>query len=63
MGLLNLLTAAGSTLGFNGVKPTSTTTAGGNNAQTFFKGSNLDLDGETPTTYADTAPENQGGKA
>jgi|TARA_R110000796_G_scaffold58648_2_gene135412 hypothetical protein len=61
MGLLNLLTAAGSTLGFNGATPplpTQNTTP-----QTFFEGSNLDLDGETPTTYADTAPENQGGKA
>ena len=38
--------------------PTQNTTP-----QTFFEGSNLDLDGETPTTYADTAPENQGGKA
>tara|TARA_R110001592_G_scaffold2199_4_gene13402 strand:- start:3619 stop:3810 length:192 start_codon:yes stop_codon:yes gene_type:complete len=62
MGLLDKLTAGNTSFGFNGAKPTSATTAGGNNAQTFFKGSNLDLDGQTPTKYADTAPENQGGR-
>jgi hypothetical protein len=62
MGLLDKLTNGDTTFGYGGAKPTSTTVAGGNNAQTFFKGSNLDLDGIDPTKYSDTAPENQGGR-
>ena len=57
MGLLDKLTAGNTSFGFDGAKPTSTTTAGGNNAQTFFKGSNLDLDGQTPTKYSTQHPK------
>ena len=57
-----MLKNVGTPFGFGGTKPTPTTTAGENTPQTFFKGSNFDLDGVTPTKYSDTAPENQGGR-
>ena len=60
MGLLNILTSVGNTLGFGGDTPPSPTPT--IPPKTFLKGSDLDLDGQTPTTYADTAPENQGGR-
>ena len=56
MGLLDMLKNVGTPFGFGGAKPTPTTTAGENNPQTFFEGSSLDLDGQTPTKYSDTAP-------
>lgn len=59
MGLLNKLTDGNTSFGFGGAKPPKPLT---NTAQTFLKGSNLDLDGQTPTKYSDTAPENQGGR-
>lgn len=62
MGLLDKLTNGDTTFGYGGAKPTSTTKAGGNTPQTFFDGSNLDLDGIDPTKYSNTAPENQGGR-
>ena len=60
MGLLDKLTNGDTSFGFDGAKPPSSPT---NTAQTFFEGSNLDLDGQTPTKYSDTAPENHGGRA
>ena len=60
MGLLNKLTNGNTTFGFGGAKPPAPTAT--NTPQTFFDGSNLDLDGVDPTKYSDTAPENQGGR-
>ena len=62
MGLIDKLKTVGTPFGFGGAKPTPTTTAGKNDPQTFFEGSSFDLDGQTPTKYSDTAPENQGGR-
>lgn len=62
MGLLNKLKSGDSVLGYSGEVPPTNTTAGANGVTTFLAGSDLDLDGETPTTYANTAPEGQGGK-
>tara|TARA_B100002019_G_scaffold261592_2_gene248459 strand:+ start:157 stop:348 length:192 start_codon:yes stop_codon:yes gene_type:complete len=62
MGLLAKLQSGDSVLGYNGEVPPTNTVAGANDPSVFFAGSQLDLDGETPTTYADTAPEGQGGK-
>jgi hypothetical protein len=62
MGLLDKLKSGNSTLGLNGEKPTPNQVAGGITPNAFLEGSNLDLNGTTPETYADTAPEGQGGK-
>ena len=43
MGLLNKLTNGNTTFGFGGAKPPAPTAT--NTPQTFFDGSNLDLDG------------------
>ena len=62
MGLLAKLQSGDSDLGYNGEKPVPTTVAGRNSPKTFFAGSDLDLDGATPTKFSDIAPEGQGGK-
>lgn len=62
MGLLSKLQSGDSTLGFNGDQPTPTTVAGENTPKKHFVGSQLDLNGTTPTKFSDIAPENQGGR-
>lgn len=62
MGLLAKLQSGDSTLGFNGETPPINTVAGENGVVTLLSNSELDLDGQTPTKYSDTAPEGQGGK-
>ena len=51
-----------SALSTNGEQPMINTTAGENTVQRFFDGSVLDMNGETPTRYADKAPEGQSGR-
>ncbi len=62
MGLLSKLKSGDSTLGFDGEKPSPTTVAGENTPKRHFVGSQLDLNGETPTKFSDIAPESQGGR-
>jgi len=56
MGLLTKLQAGDSTLGYNGEVPPTNTVAGNNTPNVFLAGSELDLDGETPTKYSDNPP-------
>lgn len=51
-----------SILSTNGEKPMINTTAGENNLETLLGGSVLHMNGETPTKYADKAPEGQSGR-
>jgi len=62
MGLLDRLKSGQSTLGLNGEQPPINTVAGENGVATLLSRSELDLNGQTPTKYSDTAPESQGGK-
>lgn len=61
-GILDRLLSGGSTLGYNGIQPIANTVAGENGVQSLLSESTLDLDGLTPITYQQTAPEGQGGR-
>lgn len=63
MGLLSKLKSGDSTFGYSGEQPVPTSVAGENTPKKHFVGSQLDLNGTTPTKYADIAPEAQGGRA
>jgi len=66
MALINKLENGQSTLtAFNGETPNKYDKESGlvnGNIKIVASDSGLDLDGNQPTTYRDTAPENQGGK-
>ena len=57
MGLLNKLTQMGTIFGFNGGTPPTNTIAGENTPNEMLQGSQLDLDGVTPSKYSDNLPE------
>ena len=57
MGLLDRLTQVGTLLGFNGGIPPTDTTAGENTSNVMLGGSQLDLDGQTPSKYLDNPPQ------
>ncbi len=61
MGILEKLQSIGSTLGLGGSTPANTTPPD-DSGNRYFEGSSLDLDGQTPTKYSNTAPEGQGGR-
>lgn len=61
MALLDMLQSIGSTLGLGGQTPPSSTPTD-DSGNKYFKGSSLDLEGQTPTKYSNTAPEGQGGR-
>ena len=62
MGLLDKLKSGDSTLGLNGEQPKPNSIAGQNTPAKLLGGSQLDLDGEAPsTTYSNSAPEGRGG--
>ena len=61
MALLDMLQSIGSSLGLGGATPGNTPPTD-DSGQRYFNGSSLDLDGQTPTKYSNTAPEGQGGR-
>ena len=61
-GLLDKLLNGDSTISTNGVTPPINTVAGENGVESLLDSSTLDLDGQRPTTYAETAPEGQAGR-
>lgn len=61
-GILNRLLSGDSTLGYNGIQPIANTVAGENGVQSLLGGSDLSLNGLTPITYQQTAPEGQSGR-
>ena len=60
--LLDKLLSGESTISTNGATPIINTVAGENGVESLLDSSTLDLDGQRPTTYADTAPEGQAGR-
>lgn len=61
MALLDMLQSIGSPLGLGGAKPGNTIPPD-DSGQRYFEGSSLDLEGQTPPKYSNSAPEGQGGR-